>query len=137
MLTEDGHPLDITWDLNLLKLPVPGLALEQFIAEDLSLHGHTQAGQSSVAHFPSSYGLTPFSLCQFIKIRLSPIQGWHRKKSDVAISAWDHSDKLVTWNEFDLMDFLIITNSNNLYMKEEATTLNTSKLNPKVYNPTH
>lgn len=75
VLAEDRHPLHIVRDLDLLEFPVPSLALEQFVAEDLPFHGHAQARDGSVAHLPRSDGLTPFRLRQLVELRLSSVQG--------------------------------------------------------------
>ena len=75
LFTEDAHPLDSGWDLELFKFFVRNcIALKQLVTEDLAFPSHTEACMGPLAHCSRSHGVAPFGFCQHVTISLFSIQ---------------------------------------------------------------
>lgn len=63
--------------------------------------------------------LAAFGLCQLIEVSLPSIQGGHGEEPHVAVPSWDYSNELLAWDKLDLMNLLIVTNTDNLCNKNQ------------------
>lgn len=75
LLAEDGHPLDIGWDLDLFEFSMRNfLALKQLKTENLAFPSYAEAHAGPLAHCSRGHGLAPFGFHQLVDVSLSSIQ---------------------------------------------------------------
>lgn len=79
------------------------------VADDLSLHGHTEAGERAVADGPRDDGLAAFCLCQLVGVGLSAVQRLCREETDVAVPAGDDGQQLLLGDQVDVVHLLVVS----------------------------
>ena len=79
------------------------------VADDLPLHGHTEAGERAVADRAGDDGLAAFCLCQLVRVDLSAIQGLCGEEPHMAVPAGDDGQQLLLGDQVDMVHFLIVS----------------------------
>lgn len=79
------------------------------IAYDLSLHGHTEAGERAVADGAGHNGLAAFRFGQLVGVGLTTVQGLCGEETDVAVPARDDGQQLLLGDQVDVMHFLVVS----------------------------
>lgn len=83
------------------------------VAYDLSLHGHTEAGERAVADGSRHDSLTAFCLCQLVGLGLAAVQGLCGEETHVAVPAGDDGQQLLLENQVDVVHLLVVPHPDN------------------------
>lgn len=83
------------------------------VADDLSLHGHAEAGERAAAHLAGGDGLAAFRLRQLVGISLAAVQRLGREEADVAVPARDDGQQLLLQHQVDVMHLLVVSHTDN------------------------
>lgn len=83
------------------------------VAYDLSLHGHTEAGERAVTDGSRHDSLTAFSLCQLVGLGLTAVQGLRGEETHMAVPAGDDGQQLLLENQVDVVHLLVVPHPDN------------------------
>lgn len=89
------------------------------IADDLPLHGHTQAGERAVAQKARHNGLAAFGLSQLVGLGLASIQRLRGEEAHVAVATGDDGQQLLLQHQVDVVHFLVVAHPDDLWGDEK------------------
>lgn len=78
------------------------------VTYDLSLHGHTEAGERAVADGAGDDGLAALCLRQLVGLCLAAVQGLRGEETDVTVPAGDDRQQLLLGNQVDVVHLLVV-----------------------------
>lgn len=90
------------------------------VADDLPLHGHTQAGERAVAHQARHNGLAAFGLSQLVGLGLTAVQRLRGEEAHVAVATGDDGQQLLLQHQVDVVHFLVVAHADDLCGDEEG-----------------
>lgn len=102
------------------------MAATDLVADDLSLHGHAEAGERAAADLAGGDGLAASRLHQLVGLGLTAVQRLSREEADVAVAARDDGQQLLLKQQVDVMHLLVVSHTDNFWGGGHDDTVSTA-----------